>query len=206
MPDDTVTDDGRGDLGRSRAYIGTMSATQTLSAVPVKPGRTPDTRAALFGGGLSLLLLCGAWVFQYGFGYPPCIMCYWQRYAHMAVIATAAAILAWRGVFGASGLPRWLAIGLLLAGFAASAGLAFYHVGVEQGVFAGPQLCAADAGGAVAYDINDPLAVLDERVKGPSCADVVWSFLGISMAGWNGILSLFGLAGVARLGLKGGRA
>ena len=172
------------------------------SARPVRPGHTPDTRAALFGGGLSLALLVGAWVFQYGLGYPPCVMCYWQRYAHMGVIGTATAILAWRLVFGMRALPARLGVVLLMLGLAASAALAFYHVGVEQGVFAGPQICAADAGASVDYNLADPLSVLDERVKGPSCSDVLWSFLGVSMAGWNGAASLLGLLGVGWLGLK----
>ena len=183
-----------------------MSLASTVSAPTVPHGsplRAPDARAAALGGGLSLGLLVGAWVFQYGFGYAPCIMCYWQRYAHMAVIGVAVAVLAYRGAFGARGLPNWLGPVLLIGALLVSAGLGLYHVGVEQGVFAGPQLCAADAGAATQYDLDDPLSVLDQRVKGPSCSDVVWSFLGISMAGWNAALSLLGALGVGVVGLKG---
>ena len=49
--------------------------------------------------GLALLtpaaLLGGALVAQYGFGLPPCEMCWWQRYPHIAalVLAVAAYIL-----------------------------------------------------------------------------------------------------------------
>ena len=172
------------------------------------PFKAPDARAALFGGGLSAALLVGAWVFQYGFGYAPCIMCYWQRYAHMAVIATAVAVLGARAIFGRSGggLPQWLGPLLLLVGLLVSAGLGAYHVGVEFGLLEGPQACAVGAVGEGDYNLADPLAALDGEIKGPSCADVVWSFLGVSMAGWNAILSLLGALGVARLGLFPRRA
>ena len=168
------------------------------------PLRAPDARAAVLGGGLSLGLLVGAWVFQYGLGYAPCVMCYWQRYAHMGVIGVALAVLGYRAAFGRGrGLPTGLGPALLVLALLGSAGLGLYHVGVEQGVFAGPQLCAADVGGRLEYDLDDPLAALDGPVSGPSCSDVVWSFLGLSMAGWNALLSLSGALGVAWIGLKG---
>ncbi|MGB3456630.1 MAG: disulfide bond formation protein B [Litorimonas sp.] len=175
--------------------------------------RHRDARAALFAGVLSLSLLCGAWIFQYGFGYAPCIMCYWQRHAHKAVLAVAVAVLLARAAFGedasgrARGLPLWLGPVLLVALLLFSAGLGGYHVGVEFGFWEGPKACAAGAIGELsAIDPNDPLAALDAPVGPIACSDVVWSFLGISMAGWNALVSLAGAVGTAYLGFKGARA
>ncbi len=166
------------------------------------PLHAPDVRAALFGGALSLGLLVGAWIFQYGFGYAPCIMCYWQRYAHMGVIGIAVAIIAFRALFGPRFLPSGFSLALLILALLLSAGLASYHVGVEFGVLEGPKQCAAGTpGGTTAYNLEDPLAVLDQPIAGPSCSDVTWRFLGLSMAAWNALLSLAGALGVAKLGL-----
>lgn len=168
------------------------------------PLNSRDVRAALFGGGLSLALLIGAWVFQYGFGYAPCIMCYWQRHAHMAVIGLAVAIIAFRAIFGGRVLPPRLGPALLILALLFSAGLAGYHVGIEWGLLEGPKQCAANLDGSTAeYDLSNPLAIFDEPIAGPACSDVVWSFLGLSMAGWNGLISLLGALGVAKLGLMG---
>ena len=169
--------------------------------------RYSDARAALFAGALSLGLLCGAWIFQYGFGYAPCIMCYWQRHAHKAVLAVAVAVLLARAAFGedesghSKGLPLWLGPLLLTLLLIVSAGLGGFHVGVEFGWWEGPKACAAGGVGQLAdIDPNDPLAFLDETIGPIACSDVVWSFLGVSMAGWNALISLGGAIGVWILG------
>lgn len=168
-----------------------------------------DARAALFAGGLSAALLCGAWFFQYVLGYAPCIMCYWQRYAHMAVFAIALAVILSRAVFGsgsagkARGLPLWLGPALLMLALLYSAGLGSFHVGVEFGWWEGPKACAAGAiGDLPKIDPNDPLGFLDNPIKPPACSDVAWAFLGISMAGWNALISLLGAVGVWYLGFR----
>ena len=169
--------------------------------------RHSDARAALFAGALSLGLLCGAWFFQYGLGYAPCIMCYWQRHAHKAVLAAAIAVLLARAAFGedeagqARGLPLWLGPLLLTGLLLVSAGLGGYHVGVEFGWWEGPKACAAGAIGSMAeIDPTDPLSFLDDPIGPIACSDVVWSFLGISMAGWNALISLAGAIGTWILG------
>lgn len=173
-----------------------------------------DARAALLAGLLSLTLLCGAWFFEYVLGYAPCIMCYWQRHAHMAVIGVSAVVVASRAVFGegpagrARGLPIWLGPTLLILLLLFSAGLGAFHVGVEFGWWDGPAACAAaNLGQLGEVDPNDPLAFLDSVEGGVSCADVAWSLLGISMAGWNALISLLGVFGVWYLGIrKAGKA
>ena len=141
--------------------------------------------AMLISGGL----LVGAWTFQYGFDYPPCTMCYWQRHAHKAVLVIA--VLAAALNMGGRPMPRLFNTLLALA-FLGSAYLAFWHVGVEYKIFGGPQTCAAGGGGMAGFDPNDPLGGLDQKIKGPACSEALWHFLGLSMAAWNGIISLIG--------------
>ena len=147
----------------------------------------------LMSGGL----LVGAWTFQYGFGYPPCTMCYWQRHAHKVVLAIAVVALALK----VTGKPMPKLFNSLLAlAFLGSAYMAFWHMGVEYKIFEGPQTCAA-GGSLDAFDPNDPLGGLDKKIKGPACSEALWHFLGLSMAAWNGIISLFG-AGLMMLSLR----
>ena len=149
--------------------------------------------AMLMSGGL----LVGAWTFQYGFGYPPCTMCYWQRHAHKVVLAIAVVALA----LMVTGKPMPKLFNSLLAlAFLGSAYMAFWHMGVEYKIFEGPQTCAA-GGSLDAFDPNDPLGGLDKKIKGPACSEALWHFLGLSMAAWNGIISLFG-AGLMMLSLR----
>lgn len=150
--------------------------------------------AMLISGGL----LAGAWTFQYGLGYPPCTMCYWQRHAHKIVLFIAALSLALSAA--GNGHTKLFNVFLALA-FLGSAYMAFWHVGVEFKIFEGPQTCAA-GGNLDGFDPNDPLGGLDQKIKGPACSEALWHFLGLSMAAWNGIISLIG-AGLMLFSLKG---
>ncbi len=144
---------------------------------------------ALSGG-----LLGGAWIFQYGFGYLPCTMCYWQRHAHKAVLGLAALWLVLRAVgIEAAEMLRWAVALALLVSF----GLAAWHVGVEYGVLEGPKSCAAGSTFIPEVDPDNPLGFLSEPVRPPACSEAVWHFLGLSMAGWNAAVSLIGAVWVA---------
>ena len=151
--------------------------------------------AMLISGGL----LVGAWTFQYGLGYPPCTMCYWQRHAHKIVLVLAAIVAALN--LGGRPVPK-LYNTLLALAFLGSAYMAFWHMGVEYKIFDGPQTCAVAGDGMAGFDPNDPLGGLDKKIKGPACSEALWHFLGLSMAAWNGIISLFG-AGLMLFTLRG---
>lgn len=179
------------DFYGDRVYMRTMKSMLDSS----------DARCALFAGGLSAALLIGAWIFQYGFGYAPCTLCYWQRYAHMAIIATSAGLLLTRGV---GFVPPRAAAMILILLLLISVAFGAYHAGVELSFWEGPKACSGV--GAVNIDLSDPLAGLDATIKAPSCGDVAWSFLGISMAGWNALISLLGAFGVWWLGFRDARA
>jgi disulfide bond formation protein DsbB len=140
----------------------------------------------LLAGLGSLLLLAGALAFQYLGGLAPCPMCIWQRWPHLAalLIALAAVTVLWRW-------RRPLAVAGAAA-MALSAGLGAYHAGVEQGWWPGPAGCSGiDPSGLT------PDQLLTRLAQTPlvRCDEVVWELLGISMAGWNGIVS----AGLALL-------
>lgn len=159
---------------------------------------TADIRYIVAACVISLGLLVGAWIFQYGFGYAPCQMCYWQRYAHMAVIAASLGLLFISRMAGLSPRIGALILVVLLLG---SAGLGAFHAGVEMGLWDGPQSCSG-GGQTITIDPNDPLAALDQRIKAPSCDDVAWSLFGISMAGWNALISVMAALFVGWLGFR----
>lgn len=156
----------------------------------VKSLITP-TRGPWIALAFSALMLISAWTLQYGFGYFPCTMCYWQRDAHKLVVATS--LLAIGMNYYGRGNPRIWA-GLVMAALFTSFVMAFWHMGVEYSWWEGPKTCGAIAA-PTNIDPADILASLDKKIKPPACKDAVWHFLGLSMAGWNALLS--GLATVA---------
>ena len=133
---------------------------------------------ATLGSGALLLAALG---FQYLGGLAPCPLCVWQRWPHVAAVALG--LLAVTVLWRLSGLLAALGA----AAMGGSAGLALYHVGIERDWWAGPAAC-----GAPGLSGRSPEALLDEILTTPvvRCDEVAWEFLGISMAGWNGLASL----------------
>lgn len=134
---------------------------------------------------LSLSLWLGALGFQHIGGLHPCQMCYWQRHAHKAVLVIAVLALIARYIVKTD---KWDRVFLMLIGiaFLVSLGLAFWHTGVEYKWWSGPKSCM---GGDTKIDTSEILKAFDNPVKLPSCGDVPWSMFGISMAGYNAIIS-----------------
>lgn len=136
---------------------------------------------ATFG---SAALLAGAFAFQHLGGLAPCPLCLWQRWPHAAAVAIGALALVtgWRGL---------AVLGALAALTTAATG--GFHAGVEQGWWEGLATCTAGSiQGIPTADLLNPAA--DVPVL-PRCDDIPWQMLGLSMAGWNMLISL-GLAGV----------
>ncbi|HBD52096.1 MAG TPA: hypothetical protein DC036_06320, partial [Alphaproteobacteria bacterium] len=113
-----------------------------------------------------------------------CSLCIWQRWAHVAVIVCALGWLVISQPIGAS-----LRAGLIITALAGitSVGVAGYHAGVEWQLWAGPAGCTASlsSGGSTADLVDSLLATPVVR-----CDDVPWSLFGLSMAGWNMLLSV----------------
>ena len=125
-------------------------------------------------------------------------MCYWQRWPHGVAIVLAA--LAFTAPAD-SGRSRTLTLLAALA-IAVSGAIGVYHAGVEAKIFEGFTQCTATGKGL------SPDQLLKEIAHAPlvRCDEVQFRFLGISMAGWNAILSLGGAALILILSLKGRRA
>jgi len=152
-----------------------------LDTAPAAPGPGHPALARSIALLLPLALLGGALGSQYVGGLHPCEMCYWQRWPHAAAIVLAALAFT-----APAETQRSRTLTLLAAvAIAISGAIGVYHAGVELGIFEGVTTCTA--GGAMTLDeiMNVPLV---------RCDEVQWAFLGISMAGWNAILSLGGAA------------
>jgi disulfide bond formation protein DsbB len=129
------------------------------------------------------MLAAAIFYFQEYLGLQPCPLCMQQRYWHWAVVGVSAL------AFVTTRLqPKWTSwaiviIGLVLLG---SAAMGAYHVGVEQKWV----VAQCDAGGAV--DPNELVLgnLPDGELRPPRCDEIVWSLFGISMAGYNAIVSL----------------
>lgn len=141
--------------------------------------------AALAAAGSAATLLA-ALGFQFIGGLAPCPMCIWQRWPHVAAAALGvlAAALGWRAL---------MALGALVMLIGAALGA--FHVGVEQGWWQGPTTCvSAPIGGLTQQEL------LAQIMAAPlvRCDEIAWSLMGVSMAGWNALLSL-ALAGAFAL-------
>lgn len=134
---------------------------------------------------LPVALLSGAVGSQYLGGLHPCEMCYWQRWPHSVAIALA--LLA----FTAPARTRNARVMILFAALAiaVSGAIGVYHAGVEAKIFEGFTQCSAN----VTTGLSNA-QLLQQITHAPivRCDEVQFRFLGISMAGWNAILSLGG--------------
>lgn len=137
----------------------------------------------------SLAMLLGAFGFQHLGGLAPCKMCLWQRWPHAAAVGIGALIaltgersLAW---FGALAAATTGAIGV-------------FHAGVEWKWWEGPSSCTGGGTGLGGLSGSDLLST-DAPVALVMCDDIVWQFLGLSMAGWNAVIS-FALAALWIMG------
>ena len=143
--------------------------------------------------GIPALLLAGAYISQYGFGLYPCDLCWYQRYPHFAAIALA--------LLGTVAAPQRVWVALAALAILASGLIGGFHAGVEYGWWEGHTACTGvvAAGGDILNTLQDiPLV---------SCGQAQWTLLGISLAGWNFIVST--IAGLAILGLllrRGGQS
>lgn len=135
------------------------------------------TQLILLAAGGSAALLIGAWTFQ-ALGYPPCKLCYWQRYPHMAAVVI--------GLLAVAASGRLLSMLGALAALA-TAGVGLYHTGVERGWWEGPTTCTSGSTEGLSAE-----QLLNQILEAPlvRCDDVAWEFLSLSMASWNMILSL----------------
>jgi disulfide bond formation protein DsbB len=133
-------------------------------------------RLALAAAAGSFALLAGAYIFQM-LGYAPCKMCLWQRWPHAAAVIIGIAFYALK-----QRALLWL--GAIFATI--TAGIGYFHAGVEQGWWKGPNSCTSGS-----IEGLTPDQLFEQIMAAPlvRCDEIAWALGGISMAGWNGILS-----------------
>lgn len=141
--------------------------------------------------------IAGAWFFQLVLDIRPCPLCLEQRYAYYLAIPLA--------ILLAIGTARRAPRVLLIAGFVllvlatlANAGFGAYHAGVEWGWWKGPTDCTGPLTDLGTGNLLDSL----KTVKVIRCDEVQWKFLGLSLAGYNALISLL-MAAIASWGLRG---
>ena len=145
----------------------------------------------------SMGMLGGALYFQYVVGLAPCEMCHWQRWPHIASIVVGLLAVA---SFARPRLAATFAV-LAIAALAITSAIGIFHAGVELHWWQGPQTCT----GTIPRGLSaDELKKYLFGAKMVRCDDIVWSLWGISMAGWNAVLSGV-LALALGSGLAGGR-
>lgn len=166
----------------------------TLSNEPLKVA----TAAIAIVGGAALL---GAWYFQYALGLQPCPLCLEQRVAYY--VGVPLAVLVWLGVsYGSSRKVLIAAMLVIAAAMFYNAGLGVYHAGIEWKLWAGPSDCSGPlqelgSTGALMRQLQD--------IRVVRCDEAAWRFLGLSLAGYNVVVSL-ALALIALWGANAARA
>jgi disulfide bond formation protein DsbB len=157
-------------------------------------------RAALAIAGIAAATLAGAWFFQLVLDIQPCPLCLEQRYTYYLAVPLALLV----AIAATRPTPRpVLVAGLLLLALAVlgNAGLGAYHAGVEWGFWPGPTDCS---GPVVDLGTAGSLLRRLSTVKVIRCDEVQWRFLGLSMAGYNVLISLL-MAAIAGWGVVRGK-
>jgi disulfide bond formation protein DsbB len=173
--------------------------TSDVTGISRSPGGGhPALTAAVWVAVIAVATIAGAWYFQLVLGLQPCPLCLEQRYAYYLAIPVAVLT----ALAAAKNAPRGLLIGglvLLALAMLANAVLAAYHAGVEWKFWPGPTDCTGPVG-----NLGNAGSLLDrlDTVKVVMCDEVQWTFLGLSLAGYDALISLLMAAiavwGVAR--------
>ena len=135
------------------------------------------------------LMLATAHGFEQFGGLEPCTLCLRQREVYWAALGIGLVGAVLQRVPGRPWLVRLVNAALAVT-FLVGAGVAAYHAGVEWKWWPGPQACSA--GSAAAGDIGAGIEAMlgGAKVAPPACDKAAWVFLGLSMAGWNVLVSL----------------
>jgi disulfide bond formation protein DsbB len=160
----------------------------------------PALQAAILIALIGASALLGAWYFQYFVGLVPCPLCLEQRIAYYFAIPLA--VLVALGVaYGATPKVLQLALLAIAAAMLWNTGLGVYHSGIEWKFWPGPQECA----GAPSFGTVEDLQRRLKQAVIVRCDEAPWRFLGLSLAGYNALISL-ALAAIAAWGALASRA
>ena len=128
--------------------------------------------------------MAGALGSQYIGGLYPCEMCHWQRWPHEAAVALS--------LLAAPLKPplRRVLVALAAVAILVSGAIGVFHAGVEYHWWQGITTCTAPSGGSLADIMAAPLV---------RCDAAQWTLFGVSLAGFNAIISI--VAGLVTLAL-----
>ncbi len=140
---------------------------------------------AAFALAAAIALLGAAHAFEVFGGLAPCPLCLKQRDVYWMAIAISLPATLWALFSHSKGTPR-LAAYLLFGVFTAGAVVATFHAGGELHWWRLPATCGGSLGPVNADDL---ITALSGRVRMPACDVAAWKMWGISMAGWNAIIS-----------------
>ncbi len=134
-------------------------------------------------GAISFSMILFALISEYVFGFAPCSLCLIQRYPHILVAVTSVWLIFFRthNVFLYPVNTLVMALSIILAS---------YHVGVEQSIFQGPPSCSSSNLSLVSEKSAEALLKEILNTSVIRCNEVKWSFMALSMATWNLILSI----------------
>ena len=173
-----------------------MTLDAAVNPSQTRPGTSPALTAALAIAGIAAATLAGAWFFQLVLDIRPCPLCLEQRYAYYLALPLGLLVARASG----QDAPR----PLLLAGLAVLAlaalgnvWLGTYHAGVEWKFWQGPTDCSGPVG-----NLGSAGTLLErlDTVKVIRCDEVQWRFLGLSLAGYNVLISVL-MAAIAAWGI-----
>ena len=122
-------------------------------------------------------LLAAAYWFEFAGGLEPCTLCLYQRIPHGVMVLL--------GLLSLTALRPGIVFVFMIALMVISGTLGLYHAGVEWALWSGPSGCSSSLSGMSGSEGLDQL--LNTAVV--RCDEVVWSFMGLSMAGWNMAIS-----------------
>ena len=126
----------------------------------------------------SMVVIMGAFAFEYIGGFLPCKLCYWQRYPHFLIILLFPFLYFFQ-------IRSLIFLGVI--SMFVSTILAFYHVGIEQKYWLGPNSCSNSSIEGLTTD-----QLIEQIMTTPlvRCDEIAWELIGISMAGWNALISI----------------
>jgi disulfide bond formation protein DsbB len=156
----------------------------------------PALTAALAIAVIAAATLAGAWFFQLVLDIRPCPLCLEQRYAYYLAIPLGV-LTAFAAAKDAPRAVLYVGLGILALAALGNAWLGAYHAGVEWGLWKGPTDCTGPVGNL--GSAGNLLERLD-TVKVIRCDEVQWRFLGLSLAGYNVLISLL-MAAIATWGI-----
>ncbi len=134
-------------------------------------------------GAISMSMILFALMSEYVFGFTPCSLCLVQRYPHILVAITSI----WLVFFRKHNLFIYPLNTLVMA---FSIILSSYHVGVEQGIFLGPQSCSSSNLSSMSEKSAEALLIDILNTSVVRCNEITWTFMRLSMASWNLIMSI----------------